>query len=264
MFLIVPPQVFFERLFRRRSGPAATLVLLAQRVFQFQPYPAATSAGTTCGSSSIYMSTCCCSCRCCCGGARAQDGRAPGAWLYALALPLGINEALLKPLFPESHNLVSDWYIFNHYLLLTLYGFVLASMRGAWDWFAARRQLSLGARAGRVRCRAAAVRNRRRSSATRRRTPSFANVFTWVWLMAFIGYGRRYLSSATAAALGARCELSGLHPAPDGDHRDRVLRDPAALDAWTKYGVVLVGTMAICVALYEGIRRFQPTRLCSA
>ena len=68
----------------------------------------------------------------------------PGAWLFALGLPLGLNEALLKPLFPETHNLVSDWYIFNHYLLLTVYGCVLASMRDAWDWLATRRQLSLG------------------------------------------------------------------------------------------------------------------------
>ena len=68
--------------------------------------------------------------------ARAYRRCRPGAWLLALALPLGINEALLKPLFPETHNLVSDWYIFNHYLLLTIYGFVLASMPGAWDWLA--------------------------------------------------------------------------------------------------------------------------------
>jgi hypothetical protein len=31
--------------------------------------------------------------------------------------------------------------------------------------------------------------------------------------------------------------------------------------AWTKYAAVLIGTMAICVALYEGIRRFNLTRV---
>jgi hypothetical protein len=43
---------------------------------------------------------------------RARPELRPGVWMYALALPLGINEALLKPLFPESHNLIHDWYIF--------------------------------------------------------------------------------------------------------------------------------------------------------
>ena len=32
-------------------------------------------------------------------------------------------------------------------------------------------------------------------------------------------------------------------------------------NAWTKYAVVLLGTMAICVVLYEGIRRFPLTRV---
>ena len=36
------------------------------------------------------------------------------------------------------HNLVHDWYIFIHYLLLTVYGFLLASMPGAWDWIRPR------------------------------------------------------------------------------------------------------------------------------
>jgi len=32
-------------------------------------------------------------------------------------------------------------------------------------------------------------------------------------------------------------------------------------NAWTKYAVVLLGTMAICVTLYQGIRRFNLTRV---
>ncbi len=41
----------------------------------------------------------------------------PGNWLYALGLVPGLNEAILKPLFPQTHNLTSDWYTFNHYSL---------------------------------------------------------------------------------------------------------------------------------------------------
>ncbi len=31
--------------------------------------------------------------------------------------PLSVNEALLRPHFPEPHHLVADWYLFGHYLL---------------------------------------------------------------------------------------------------------------------------------------------------
>src|SRR5690606_36318084 len=69
-----------------------------------------------------------------------REGKLPvGAWLCLLALPLGLNEAWLKPLFPEAHSLLNDWYIFNHYLLLTAYGYLLASLPGSWQWLSQQR-----------------------------------------------------------------------------------------------------------------------------
>ena len=56
-----------------------------------------------------------------------------------MALPLAINEAVLKPLFPEAHTLLNDWYTFDHYLFLTAFGYLLASTAGSWQWFAERR-----------------------------------------------------------------------------------------------------------------------------
>jgi hypothetical protein len=64
---------------------------------------------------------------------RARLELRPGVWIYALALPLGINEALLKPLFP-SRTIIHDWYIFIHYLAAD--DLRLACSRrcqGAWD-----------------------------------------------------------------------------------------------------------------------------------
>ena len=110
----------------------------------------------------------------------------PGLWIYVLALPLGINEALLKPLFPESHNLVSDWYIFIHYLLLTIYGFVIASMPGAWDWFAKQRRWSLGLGLAVLLGGLTLI----EVGVIHHDTPAdsvFANIFTWCWLLVFLG-----------------------------------------------------------------------------
>ena len=168
---------------------------------------------------------------------------------------------MLKPLFPESHKLIGDWYIFNHYLLLTLYGCLLASMRDAWDWFATRRQLSLGIAL--VVFGVAMLLFE--MGVIQRDTPAdalVANVFTWTALMAFIGYGRRYLSFTNPLLRWARdasYPIYILHQTVIIAIGYWVIQQP--WNAWTKYALVLLGTMAICVALYEGIRRFSLTRL---
>ena len=200
------------------------------------PVPAvprtAISAGITCGSSSICMSTCCCSCRCCCGGARRAaraaarrvDLRAGaaarhqrGAAQAAVPRVAQPRQRLvhLQPL-PAAHDL---------------------RLRAGLD---ARRVGLAGARAGagRSRWRSSCCRAASRSSSPASIAHDtaadavFANVFTWMWLLVFLGYGRAHLGFGNRLlALGARCQLPDLHPAPDRDHRDRVLRDSAALGA---------------------------------
>jgi peptidoglycan/LPS O-acetylase OafA/YrhL len=157
--------------------------------------------------------------------------------------------------------LIGDWYIFNHYFLLTLYGCLLASMRDAWDWFATRRQLSLGL--------ALVVFGTAmllfKTGVIERDTPAdavVANIFTWTTLMAFIGYGRRYLSFCNPVLRWARdasYPIYILHQTVIIAIGYWVIQQP--WNAWTKYAVVLLGTMAICVVLYEGIRRFSVTRV---
>ena len=236
--------------FLRAAGAAAS-----------SPTPPATSAGTTCGSSSIYMSTCCSCCRCCCGGARGVR-RDRGSGCYLLALPLGINEALLKPRFPETHNLVSDWYIFNHYLLLTVYGFALASMRDAWDWLAQWRRVSLAAAIVLLVGGLALL----ELGIIARDTPAdalFANVFTWVWLMVFLGYGRQHLSGSNRWLAWAREASYPIYIL----HQTVIIAVALFViqQSWSpgsKYWLVLGTTILICVLLYEGVlRRLAMTRV---
>jgi peptidoglycan/LPS O-acetylase OafA/YrhL len=193
---------------------------------------------------------------------RLQWKPAPGAWLFAAGLPLGFNEALLKPLFPEAHNLVSDWYIFNHYLLLTLYGFLLALTPGAWEWLERKRRIALGLAAATLAVALAAF----ELNLVARNTPSdamIANLFTWWMLMAFLGYGRRHLSFGNRLLTWAR----------DASYPIYILHQTviiliawplieAPLGAGAKYVLVLVATMAVCAATYEvAIRRVGWLRL---
>jgi glucans biosynthesis protein C len=259
MFVIVPPQVYIERL-AHGDWHGGYLAFLTERVFQFVPYPA--------GDFSwhhlwfiVYLFAYVMLLTPLLPWWRRRPALRPGAWVYALALPLGINEALLKPLFPESHNLISDWYIFIHYLLLTLYGILLASMTGAWDWLAEKRRVSLAA--GLTTLAGVALLE---AGIVARDTPAdamIANLFTWTWLLVFVGYGRRYLGFENRLLRWARdasYPIYILHQTVIIVIAWYVIRQP--WQPWTKYGIVLGATLLICVALYELLlRRFAPLRL---
>jgi peptidoglycan/LPS O-acetylase OafA/YrhL len=193
---------------------------------------------------------------------RAKTALMPGRWIYLLALPLGINEALLKPYFPETHNLTSDWYIFNHYLLLTVYGVLFASLDGGWDWLRDRRRASLGAA---IALTAVGLPLFEYGVVARDTAfdSVYANLFTWAWLMTFLGFGRQFLSFGNkllAWARDASYPVYILHQTVIIVIAYFVIRQPWS--PWMKYWVVLVATLATSVALYEFLlRRFAITRL---
>jgi len=260
MILIVPPQVFLERVYNG-DWSGGYLDFIRQRVFQFKPYPA--------GDFSwhhlwfiiylyVYVLLLMPLLLWWRGARRELE---PGPWLYALALPLGINEALLRPIFPETHNLIHDWYIFIHYLLLTIYGYVIASMPGAWDWFARARRwsltLGLTVLIGGLSLIELGVIDRD--------TPAdsiLANVFTWVWLMVFLGYGRQHLSFGNRLLTWARdasYPIYILHQTVIIMIAFKVIQMPWS--PWVKYWVVLGATLITCALLYEFVlRRFAITR----
>lgn len=261
MFLIVPPQIYYERLLHGQwHGSYPTFY--AARVLQFVPYPTGNFSWHHLWFVLYLFIYVLLLLPAMLGWKRIALRVAPGAWLFLLGLPLGINEALLKSSFPETHNLVSDWYIFNHYLLLTAYGYVMASMPGVWKWLSAYRRWSLMAgvvsfallislfNTGIIQHDSAA-------------DWMGANIFTWFWVMVFLGYGHRHLSFASPLLIWAR-EASYpfyiLHQTVIVVIGYYVIQCPWT--PWTKYGVILTLSMGACIVLYEGcIRRFALLRL---
>ncbi|HUQ08836.1 MAG TPA: acyltransferase family protein [Steroidobacteraceae bacterium] len=260
MFLIVPPQIFVERI-AHGEWHGGYLRFMTERVLQFQPYPAGDFSWHHLWFVVYLFVYVLLLLPLMAWWRRAQPVIRPGAWIFLLALPLGLNEALLKPVFPETHNLTSDWYVFNHYLMLTLYGFALASAQGAWDWLAAQRRWALGIGLAviiglLIAFKAGAIHHDTVADAM------FANVFTWTWLLAFLGYGRRYMSFENALIRWAR----------DASYPVYILHQTVIIaiayfviqqrwSPWTKYWLVLVSTMVVCLAAYELIRRVPPLRL---
>ena len=260
MFLIVPPQVFLERVYDG-DWSGGYLAFMWQRVFQFKPYPAGDFSWHHLWFIIYLYVYVLLLVPLLLWWRNARIELKPGIWLYALALPLGINEALLKPIFPETHNLVHDWYIFNHYLLLTIYGFVLASVPSAWDWFARKRHWSLAIGltvvAGLFTLFSLGVVHH--DSLV---DYVFANIFTWTCLMAFLGYGRQHLGFGNRLLSWARdasYPVYILHQTVIIMIAFKVIQQPWS--PWTKYWVVLGATLITCVLLYEFVlRRFAITR----
>jgi peptidoglycan/LPS O-acetylase OafA/YrhL len=261
MFLIVPPQIYCERLLHGQwSG--SYLAFYATRVLQFIPYPAGDFSWHHLWFILYLYVYVLLLLPLMLWWKRIKRHVAPGAWLCLLGIPLGINEALLKPLFPETHNLVSDWYIFNHYLLLTAYGYLMASMPGVWQWLSGFRRWSLVAGialfAGLISLFHIGV-IRHGSVAD----GIGANLFTWLWVMVFLGYGYRYLSFVNPLLVWAR----------EASYPVYILHQtvivvigyviiPYAWAPWAKYFAILLLSMGACFVLYEGcVRRFAALRL---
>jgi peptidoglycan/LPS O-acetylase OafA/YrhL len=90
-----------------------------------------------------------------------------------------------------------------------------------------------------------------------------ANIFTWLWVMVFLGYGNRYLCFVNPLLIWAR-EASYpvyiLHQTVIVVIGYYIIQ--CAWTPWMKYFVILLLSMSACFVLYEGcVRRFATLRM---
>lgn len=151
MFVVVPPQIYVERLFRGQlHGGYADFY---PSVFDFVPYPAGSFSWHHLWFVAYLFVYCVLSLPlfAALGTARGQAflARAEGwlcrgwnvAWLF---VPLALNGVLLHR-YPETHALLDDPRTFGHYGLLFLLGHLLGRCPRVWDHLVARRHGLLGA-----------------------------------------------------------------------------------------------------------------------
>ncbi|MEZ0612099.1 acyltransferase family protein [Fibrella sp. WM1] len=211
MFVVVPPQIYIEWLFRGRF--AGSYLDFYPEVFRFQSYRDGGQGGAFSWHHLWFI----------CylffysvlsipvfrwlktdAGQRTTDRLArllsrPGGAL-ALVVPLWLNDLALGGFFPnETHALIDDWAYFMKNLLLFWYGYVLVSRVAFWQLLTDQRRIFLAAT---VVCtvvlygwRALQTDEAIEASALTRTLYSVNSIaLTWFSVLATVGYGYRYLN----------------------------------------------------------------------
>ena len=125
----------------------------------------------------------------------------PWTLLLLLALPLFAYGMWLKPLFPKTHALTDDWYTHARYFTVFLYGFAFACAPILWQRVmeTRRRHLILA-----ILCYAAMIWMRHLPDDFEASTVEIfiaqyiVYLNGWAWILALLGYARRYLNGSTA------------------------------------------------------------------
>jgi peptidoglycan/LPS O-acetylase OafA/YrhL len=120
--------------------------------------------------------------------------------VYLLALPMGILYALLIPRFNGPQDIFRDWAMFLVYGCTFLYGYLIADRSEVWDGIVARRRTSF-AWALAIYLFVNIFRWNETVPPQDYRATSIAYLtllggMPWLWVLAILGYGRKYLTQA--------------------------------------------------------------------
>lgn len=204
MFVIIPPQIYFERLYK---GANLSYAEFYPSVFEFVPYPQGSFSWhhlwfvvyiLVYSLISIPIFAAIRSA----AGQRAVDAmvRAFDRWpplVYLINMPNILVGVFLGPHWPNTHNLVADWANFTGTLITFLWGFTIASNRGFLDLITRRRKEY--AIAGAIA--ACTFFGLRASGLPATWTPEVRlwvgnivnGLFGMTWIFAMIGYARHYI-----------------------------------------------------------------------
>lgn len=140
MFVIVPPQIFFERLQRRQFS--GSYLDFYPRVFEFIPYPQGSFSWHhlwfiaylwvfSMLALPLFL------------WLRSESGKRSLAklhqitlrpfWIYTYAIPFMLTYWGLSLRWPTTHNLTSDWYNFTFSFLLFIFGYTLGGSLSFWQ-----------------------------------------------------------------------------------------------------------------------------------
>ena len=262
MALVIPPQVYYERVF---AGYEGSFLEFYGTLFSLTPYPE--------GNLSwhhlwfvVYLFCFVLVTLPLFGLIRTQTGkRYMNAWrrfmsrgfrIYGLFVPLAISEILLRPHFPTTNDLIHDWASLAYFGQLFWFGIFIADHEGIWARIKALRGQSLliggfclalllvddflGVSGGYIALTEYGLRS----------------AVTWFFVLSIAGYGAAYLnrpSRLLAYANEGIYPFYILHQTLIVALGYYVLQWP--MHPWLNFLVLLMLSFLASVALYEIIRR---------
>ncbi len=271
MFVVVPPQIYFERL---TQGKAFSYWEFYPSVFQFQPYPEGSfswhhlwylayifvyslialplflywksgKADRMAGNVSRWM------------------GKSWPLWLPTLWLWLG--DAWLEDRWPSSHDLLFDWANHFQYFSLFLFGYLLSWQPALGEAIQQRRKVSLtvGVTTLTILYAFFWIDWQEPEGIVDVLYGSIKFINMWAWLLIILGFGRALLNRDSA---GLRYANEAVYPFYIL-HQTIIICLAYPVIHWNlpvgvKFGLISLGTFAVSWLLYEGlIRRFGLFRL---
>lgn len=204
ILVIVPPQIYLERVWRGEYS--GSFLSFWPRVLRLEPYPAGDTSWHhlwfvaylllySLAALPFFMWWRGEAAR----SARQRVERLCSGWgIFFAGVPLAVILGALAIRFPGPQNLVDDWARFLFYFVLFVYGFVLCRAETVWLGIEANRRTAL--RFALLSTLAINyVRWNGLEPAWNYDVPSvtfigFGGLTTWWWVLAIMGYGRRYLS----------------------------------------------------------------------
>lgn len=199
---------------------------------------------------------------------RTRRGRGVLAWglrwletpwmLCLIFLPGALAETILRPYWPsDTNNLTADWANFAHKLTFFAFGFALASEPRVYDVIAAhRRKFLLTGIALIAALHPVWAWGWHYPGQTTLNYRLVANAHIWMWLLAALGYGRRYLSFNHPVL---RYSNEAVYPFYILHQTVIIILGYYLVAAdWSvpvKFVVVVAGTFLISGAIYAGIIR---------
>ncbi len=272
MFFIIPPQVYYERLFQGQTF--GSFAEFYQTVLTFVPYPAGNFswhhlwyvpyilvfsflvlplswyATTQRGKQRLL---------------RALDFFTRRNTIILWFFPLAVLQIILRPFWPsDTNNLLADWSNFAWTFTFFVYGFLLASHSAIWGTIEDLRRLTLKiAVASFLLLAIIWTTDYELSQLELIPYRLLKSLHAWCWILTLLGFAHKHLGRDSRLLRYANEAVYPFYIL----HQTLIVIIGYHLASWTvnpnlKFLVVAAGTVAGCWILYEGvIRRTALTRV---
>ncbi|MCI0613353.1 acyltransferase family protein [bacterium] len=270
MFVIIPPQVFYERLFQ---GQSYDFITFYGTVLEFKPYPAGNfswhhlwyipyilvysflalplflALKTERGQNIVTKIL-----------RPFQTGKGLLLWF----LPIAISEIILRPFWPDNrNNLISDWTQFTTMFILFCYGYVLASNSEIWEAIRQNRRRVLLLAPFSLSALYFLWSVEFEPNALQMavyRMLRMANM--WFWILAILGFGSKYLQRNNAFLKYANQAVYPFYIV----HQTVTVILGYHMVSWTagipmKFFILALGTFGGSFLVYEIVKRSNLTRI---